>query len=209
MYVMRGLHCLHCCWGYTEFQIAITVCRFHWGHEIFRGLLQWTERILMPIISRDLNNISNVVEHWYLSLNLIRSDKKSLVPEYDTGIANKMFQTRSEPAWRNPPRGGKKPDWNCAGTREWGRCDRALGKIDNELQAANLAGPKPRLASFLWGNVGGLLESSPYLFHQSNSCSKEYEKPVKMHTYQMCYTFHYFSFLFTPGKKKICLWHLD
>lgn len=75
MCVMRGLYCLHCCWGYIKFQITITVCRFHGGHEIFRGLLQWTEWIVMPIISRYLNNISNVVDHWYLSFKLIQSDK--------------------------------------------------------------------------------------------------------------------------------------
>lgn len=76
MCVMRGLYFLCCGWGYTKFQITITVCQFHWEHGVFRGLLQWTEWILMPIISRYFNNISNIVGHWYLSIKLAQPSTK-------------------------------------------------------------------------------------------------------------------------------------
>lgn len=75
MCVMRGLYFLCCCRGYIKFQITITVCQFHWEHGVFRGWLQWMEWILMPIISRYFNNISNIVDHGYLSFKLARPSK--------------------------------------------------------------------------------------------------------------------------------------
>lgn len=75
MHNERTVLSLCCCWRYIKFQITITVCRFHWEQEIFRGLLQWMEWILMPIISRYFNNISNIVDHWYLSFKLTQSNK--------------------------------------------------------------------------------------------------------------------------------------
>lgn len=159
MCIMRGLYCLCCCWGYIKFQITITVCRFHWGQEIFRGLLQWTEWILMPIIFRYFYNISNIVDHWYLSFELMQSDKSLEFLNMTAVLPIKCFKPNlhqrgyilySADAWL---------EFCC--DNGVGEIHLVMWKIDNEFIGSQPGWTQTTtLALFLWGNVCGFLESS-------------------------------------------------
>lgn len=171
MCIMRGLYCLCCCWGYIKFQITITVCWCHWGQEIFRGLSRWTEWLLMPIISRYLSNISNIVDHWYLSFKLPHSDKSLWFLNMTPVLLIKC----------------SKPSLHKHGLilylgKAWLEfcCDEGVGeicgglwKIDNKFIGSQPGWTQTKtLVLFLWGNVCGFLEALPYLLHQSHSCPK-------------------------------------
>lgn len=95
-----------CCRGYLKVHITITVHQLCLRCKIYKGWLEWVEWVSfpfffkMPIISRHFNYISNTVGHWYLSCKLtLIVWQRVVVPEYDTGIANKMYQARSVAVW--------------------------------------------------------------------------------------------------------------